>query len=110
MLLSPSAPERIAYVDDDPLMLSHARALLTGIPQGARDYIGADVRDSGKILRGAASTLDLARPATIAMLGSENIDMDPGEARTVVHQLLDGVRLGVTWPSPIPPPRSTPSR
>ena len=45
---------RIVYVDNDPLVLTHARALLTSSPEGATAYIDADVRNPGKILRAAA--------------------------------------------------------
>ena len=45
------APDcRVAYVDYDPVVLAHARALLTGSPAGATDYIDADLRDPGTIL------------------------------------------------------------
>lgn len=89
------APEsRIVYVDNDPLVLSHARALLTSTPQGACDYIHADVRDPGAILSGAAATLDLARPVAIMMLGILNFVLDPGEAQAIVHRLLDSVPSG----------------
>ena len=89
------APEaRIVYVDNDPLVLSHARALLTSTPQGACDYIDADVRDPGKILRGAATTLDLARPVAIMLLGILNFVLDPGEAQAIVAQLLDAIPSG----------------
>src|SRR5499427_192552 len=53
------APEsRIVYVDHDPIVLSHARALLTSKPEGVTDYIEADLREPGKILSEAAQTLD----------------------------------------------------
>src|SRR5690348_8145736 len=64
------APEsRIVYVDNDPLVLVHARALLTSTPEGACDYIDADLRETGKILSEAARTLDFARPVALMMLG-----------------------------------------
>jgi len=64
------APEsRVVYVDHDPLVLAHARALLIGSPEGATDYIDADARDVGTILHGAAATLDFTRPVAITMLG-----------------------------------------
>jgi len=64
------APEsRIVYVDNDPLVLAHARALLTSTPQGACDYIDADLRGPGKILTEAARTLDFAQPIALIMLG-----------------------------------------
>jgi hypothetical protein len=54
------APEsRVVYVDNDPLVLAHARALLTPAPQGSCDYVDADMRDSAAILAAAARTLDL---------------------------------------------------
>jgi hypothetical protein len=53
------APEsRVVYVDNDPLVLVHARALLTSSPEGTTDYIEADARDVGTILHGAGATLD----------------------------------------------------
>src|SRR6202011_5791650 len=59
------APEsRIVYVDNDPLVLVHARALLTSTPEGACDYIDADLRDIGKILAEAAKTLDFDQPVS----------------------------------------------
>ena len=64
------APDsRIVYVDNDPLVLVHARALLTSTSEGATDYLHADLRDPGAIIDGAARTLDLARPVAITMLG-----------------------------------------
>src|SRR5215467_9227246 len=57
------APEsRVVYVDNDPLVLAHARALLTSSPEGATDYIEADARDVDAILERAAATLDLSKP------------------------------------------------
>src|SRR5687767_11770855 len=53
---------RIVYVDNDPLVLVHARALLTSDPKGTTAYLQADVRDPDDILHGAASTLDLTQP------------------------------------------------
>ena len=50
---------RVVYVDNDPLVLVHARALLTSGPQGSCDYVEADVRDTSAVLAGAAQTLDL---------------------------------------------------
>ncbi len=58
------APDRrIVYVDNDPLVLAHARALLTSTPEGATDYIDADVRDPGQILGGAARRSTSAGPS-----------------------------------------------
>ena len=59
----------MVYVDNDPLVLVHARALLTSSPEGATDYIDADVRDPDKILREAARILDFDQPVAVIMLG-----------------------------------------
>jgi hypothetical protein len=64
------APEsRIVYVDNDPLVLVHARALLTSAPGGMTSYIEADVRDTEEILGEAAGTLDFSQPIALMMLG-----------------------------------------
>ncbi|MFD5448943.1 SAM-dependent methyltransferase [Streptomyces sp. NPDC003470] len=64
------APEsRIVYVDNDPLVLTHAEALLTSSEEGACAYIDADVRDPDRILAEAARTLDFDRPIGLTMLG-----------------------------------------
>ena len=90
-----AAPEsRIVYVDNDPLVLSFARALLTGTPQGACDYIHADVRDPGTILARTAATLDLARPVAIMMLGILNFVLDSDEAQAIVRRFIDSVPSG----------------
>jgi SAM-dependent methyltransferase len=59
---------RVVYVDSDPLVLVHARALLTSGPRGSCDYVGADLRDTPAVLAGAARTLDLARPVAVLLL------------------------------------------
>ncbi|GAA2482335.1 SAM-dependent methyltransferase [Winogradskya humida] len=64
-----TAPEsRIVYVDNDPLVLVHARALLTSSPQGATAYVDADLRDPATILEQAAKTLDLSQPVALMLL------------------------------------------
>jgi S-adenosyl methyltransferase len=63
------APDcRIVYVDHDPVVLAHARALLASGPHGATDYIDADLRETGKILDKAAQTLDFGRPVAVMMM------------------------------------------
>jgi hypothetical protein len=89
------APEcRIVYVDNDPLVLVHARALLTSSSEGVTDYIDADVRDTDKILQEAAKTLDFSQPVALIMLGILGNVADYDEARAIVTQLLDGVVSG----------------
>jgi S-adenosyl methyltransferase len=89
------APEcRIVYVDNDPMVLAHARALLTSSPEGATDYIDADVRDTEKILHEAAQTLDFTQPVAIMMLGILGNVADYDLACSIVKRLLDGVPSG----------------
>jgi S-adenosyl methyltransferase len=89
-----AADSRVVYVDNDPLVLVHARALLTSTPEGACDYIEADARDPCGILKAAAGTLDFGKPVAIMMLGLLNFILDFGEAHTIVRQLLNGVPAG----------------
>ncbi|MGH3935628.1 MAG: SAM-dependent methyltransferase [Pseudonocardiaceae bacterium] len=89
------APEcRIVYVDNDPLVLVHARALLTSTPQGATHYIEADVHDPDTILREAARTLDFTQPLALMLLGIINHVMDTDEAYAIVNRLLDALPPG----------------
>ncbi len=89
------APEsRIVYVDNDPLVLVHARALLTSTPEGATDYIDADLRDPDKILEAAAGTLDFTQPVALMLMGILGHTADYDEARSIVRRLLDGLPSG----------------
>ncbi|MET7883195.1 SAM-dependent methyltransferase [Streptomyces avermitilis] len=85
---------RIVYVDNDPIVLRHAQALLTSTPEGATDYIDADVHDPDAILERAARTLDFSRPVALTMLGVVNFIMDTDRAQAIVRRLLDGVPSG----------------
>ncbi|WP_243716350.1 SAM-dependent methyltransferase [Actinomadura darangshiensis] len=90
-----AAPDaRIVYVDNDPLVLAHARALLTGTREGATDYVDADLRDPGRILAEAARTLDLDRPVGLLVLNTLGHVRDDDEARSIVGHLLDGLPAG----------------
>src|ERR1700752_1927527 len=65
-----AAPEsRVVYVDNDPVVLAHARALLTSSSEGCTAYLDADLRDPGAILAEAARTLDFARPVAVMLVG-----------------------------------------
>jgi S-adenosyl methyltransferase len=89
------APDaRIVYVDNDPLVLVHAQALLTSTREGACHYIDADLREPGKILDAAAATLDFSRP--VALMLMEILGHIPGdeEARAVVARLTAGLPPG----------------
>ena len=88
------APEaRIVYVDNDPVVLAHARALLTST-QGVTAYIDADLHDPDRILRLAARTLDLTQPVALMLLGILGHIDDDEEARSIVRRLLDAVPSG----------------
>jgi hypothetical protein len=89
------APEcRIVYVDNDPLVLVHARALLTSTPSGATDYLQADLRDPDPILQEAARTLDFTKPIALMLLGILNFITDTDEAHAVVNRLLEALPSG----------------
>ena len=89
------APEaRIVYVDNDPLVLAHARALLTSTPEGATAYIHADLRDPDKILAEAAETLDFTKPIALILSGVLGHVVDIGEARSIVRGLMDALPSG----------------
>jgi ubiquinone/menaquinone biosynthesis C-methylase UbiE len=89
------APEaRIMYVDNDPLVLAHARALLTSTPQGATAYIHADLHDIGEITAEAAKTLDFAKPIALILHGILGHVTDQDEALSLVRSLLDALPSG----------------
>jgi S-adenosyl methyltransferase len=86
-LVNPSA--RVVYVDNDPLVLAHARALLTNVTTGgATAYLDADYRDPADVLDRARATLDLTRPVALLCMGVFGYLPDPGEARQIVHSFL----------------------
>ncbi len=89
------APEcRIVYVDNDPLVLVHARALLTSTPEGACDYLDADIRDPDKILTTAAKTLDFSKPIAVMMLGVLGQIPDSDDPRSIIGRVLGAVPSG----------------
>ena len=89
------APDsRVVYVDNDPLVLAHARALLTGTSAGATDYIQADLENPDEILREARRTLDFGQPVGITMLGVLHFIRDDDQAREVVGRLVAAVPSG----------------
>jgi O-methyltransferase involved in polyketide biosynthesis len=79
---------RIVYADNDPLVLTHARALLTSSPEGACDYIEGDLREPDKILAQAADTLDLTQPVALILLGILHHIPDTGQAYSLVARLM----------------------
>ena len=90
-----AVPEsRIVYVDNDPLVLAHARALLTSRPEGHTAYLDADLREPGTILEQAAGTLDFTRPVAIMLLAILHYIPDLADARRTVARLIDAVPAG----------------
>jgi len=82
------APEcRIVYVDNDPVVLSHAKALLKSSPEGACAYIDADLRDPGTILAGAAKTLDFSQPIAVMLIAVMHFVGDDAQASAIMNQL-----------------------
>lgn len=86
---------RILYVDNDPTVLEHGRALLpTGSPEGAVDYLDADVRDVQRVLEAAGEILDLDRPVAVLMLSMLGHIEDPAEACALARRYMDAVAPG----------------
>src|SRR5690606_12491874 len=79
---------RILYADNDPLVLAHARALLTSTPEGACDYIHADLRDPVHLIRQAEELLDFSRPVAVTLMGI--LEFIPDQAQAV--QIVDHLR------------------
>jgi hypothetical protein len=89
------APQsRIVYADNDPLVLAHARALLTSTAEGACDYVDGDLREPGNILAQAARTLDFSQPAALMLLGILHHIPDTEEAYSIVGQLVAALAPG----------------
>ncbi|MFC7341864.1 SAM-dependent methyltransferase [Saccharopolyspora griseoalba] len=89
------APEsRVVYVDNDPIVLAHARALLTSTPEGRTDYLDADLRRPDEILPEAERTLDFDQPVGLMLLGVVNHVVDDAEAHAAVADLLAGLAPG----------------
>jgi hypothetical protein len=89
------APQsRIVYADNDPMVLVHAKALLTSAPEGATSYTEADVRDPDTVLAGAARTLDFSEPVALVMLGI--LGQLPGSAspHSLLRRYLDALPAG----------------
>jgi hypothetical protein len=89
------APEsRIVYVDNDPMVLAHARVLLTSTVEGAADYIEADIRDLDRILATATNTLRLDEPIGVVLLGVLGFLPADEEAYGAVKAIVDAVPAG----------------
>ena len=89
------APDsRIVYVDNDPIVLSHARALLKSNPQGACAYLDADLRDPDAILAAAARTLDFSRPVAVMLIAVLHFIGDDAQAKAIVSRLMEACGPG----------------
>ena len=92
-----AAPEaRVVYVDNDPIVVAHARALMASHPAGATAYIQADLREPGKILAdpALAATLDLGRPVALMLIAILHFFADQDGPRAIVGELLDALPSG----------------
>jgi hypothetical protein len=89
-----AADSRIVYVDNDPIVLLHARALLKSTPQGACDYIEADLRDPERILAQAARTLDFGAPVALMLLAILQFIPDSEDPWALVSRLLAALPSG----------------
>ena len=89
------APEaRIVYVDNDPLVLAHARALLTSTPEGRTDYLDEDLRNVDAILEHASKTLDFSEPVALILLGVVIFIGDDEDPYSLVRRLVDALPAG----------------
>ena len=89
-----AADSRIVYVDNDPIVLLHARALLKSTPQGACDYIQADLRNPGEILAVAARTLDFGKPVALMLLAILQFISGDEDPYALVSQLVAALPPG----------------
>jgi hypothetical protein len=89
------APEaRVVYVDYDPVVLAHARALLTSHEAGATEYIDADLRDTGTILGQAARLLDFTQPVAVTLLMILHVIPDSDDPYAIVAKVMDALPSG----------------
>ncbi len=90
-----AAPEcRVVYVDNDPIVLAHARALLASGQQGASAYIDADLRDTGRIFQEAAGTLDFGKPVAVMLMGILHCIPEDNDPHGIVARVLGAMPSG----------------
>ncbi|MCM3920759.1 SAM-dependent methyltransferase [Frankia sp. AiPs1] len=91
------APDaRVVYADNDPIVLTHARALLTGTPQGATAYLDVDVRDVEGILSAVElrDTLDVTKPIALSLIALFHFVPDSDDPYGIVRRLVDALPVG----------------
>ncbi|MEV0318257.1 SAM-dependent methyltransferase [Streptomyces sp. NPDC050658] len=90
-----AAPEaRVVYVDNDPIVLAHAAALLTGTSEGATEFLQVDAREPDKILEQAEGVLDFTRPIALSLIALLHFIGDEDGAHDVVRTLVDALAPG----------------
>jgi hypothetical protein len=89
-----AAESRIVYVDNDPIVLLHAQALLKSDPAGACEYVHADLRNTDEILAAAARTLDFGRPVALMLLAILQFIPDDQDPYGLVGRILDALPSG----------------
>jgi hypothetical protein len=90
-----TAPDsRIVYVDNDPVVLLHAQALLKSTPEGACEYIHADLHDADSILEAAAKTLDFGQPIALMLLAVMQFISDDEDPCTLVARIVEALPTG----------------
>jgi hypothetical protein len=87
---------RVVYVDNDPMVLAHARALLTGVPEDSTAYLDADLREPDKILAAAAGLLDFRQPVAVLLIGILQLIPDAADPHAIVARLVEAVPSG-SW-------------
>ncbi len=90
-----AAPDaRVVYVDNDPIVLAHAEALLRGTPQGTTEYIQADAREPAVILEQAGRVLDFGQPVALSLIALMHFIADEDGAHDLVTTLVDVLAPG----------------
>jgi hypothetical protein len=86
------APDaRVVYVDNDPLVLTHARALLTSVPPGVTQYIDANLHEPDKVLEAATETLDFDQPIALILMNILGHVPDDAVAQAIAKRLVDAL-------------------
>ncbi|MFJ6573804.1 SAM-dependent methyltransferase [Streptomyces sp. NPDC091292] len=85
---------RVVYVDNDPIVLAHARALLVSAPDGATDYLESDLRDVDQILAAAQDTLDLSQPVGLMLVAILQYIPNADDPYALTRRLLDALAPG----------------
>jgi hypothetical protein len=89
-----AAESRVVYVDNDPIVLAHARALLTSTAEGETAYVDADARDTAKIIEQAARVLDFTQPVAVMALMVLQYIPDSDQPQQIVSELMEAVPSG----------------